>query len=345
MCNIAGYVGTRRAAPILLEMFRKQEGWDCGHYTGVATVDNAGLYVEKDIGHLEMVLAKHDIENMPGTVGVIHGRTPGAPGQKNGHWAHPFVGDKGRFAMVVNGCGGRFRDTVRQKNIEAYMELKAAGYSFDSLSNIGKPQKEMPDGKYLHSTDILTQMVQYNVDHGMSLPDACAAANMRVTVERVCLLVNADEPDCITWTRINYPMFVGYADHGMYLATTPQAMPDDARNITLLTACASGRVYRDRIETKPFKNPGFTVAPITPQIWKKAYEAMEQALQEKEMHHDHLDVMLQPYFEEASCVPESAVNYAIMDRFERQGRLCVNKTYVKGTAPDSVAPKIYARLK
>ena len=345
MCNIAGYVGTRQAAPILVDMLRRQEGWDCGHYTGMATVDADGLHVEKDVGNLDMFLAGHDAFSMPGTVGIIHGRTPGILGQDNGHWAHPFVGSKGRFAMVVNGCGGKFAKTIREKNKAAYMELKAAGYHFDSLGQMGKPEKQLPDGNFVHPSDILTQKIQQYADQGLSLPEACAAANMQMPVERVCLCVNAVEADCITWSRNNYPMFVGYADHGMYLATTPQAMPGDARNITLLMACASGRVYRDRVETVPYQNPGFTVAPITPQIWKKAWETMEAAMTEKEMHHDQLDRLLQPLFTEATCVPESAVNYAIMNQWERQGRLEVIRKTVPGTAPNSTAPKLYARIK
>ena len=35
MCNIAGYVGTKRAAPILLEMMKKEEGF-AGGYSGQA---------------------------------------------------------------------------------------------------------------------------------------------------------------------------------------------------------------------------------------------------------------------------------------------------------------------
>jgi hypothetical protein len=34
MCNIAGYVGIRPAAPILIEMIRRQEGLAGGYYTG-----------------------------------------------------------------------------------------------------------------------------------------------------------------------------------------------------------------------------------------------------------------------------------------------------------------------
>ena len=35
MCNIAGYIGTKQAAPIIIEMLRKQEPWDSGFYTGI----------------------------------------------------------------------------------------------------------------------------------------------------------------------------------------------------------------------------------------------------------------------------------------------------------------------
>ena len=31
MCNIAGYVGERRAAPILIDMLRREEGLDAGY--------------------------------------------------------------------------------------------------------------------------------------------------------------------------------------------------------------------------------------------------------------------------------------------------------------------------
>ena len=44
MCNIAGYVGNQPAAPILLEMLRKQEGLAGGYYTGIATIHEGKMY-------------------------------------------------------------------------------------------------------------------------------------------------------------------------------------------------------------------------------------------------------------------------------------------------------------
>jgi hypothetical protein len=72
---------------------------------------------------------------------------------------------------------------------------------------------------------------------------------------------------------------------------------------------------------------------------------METALGEKQMHHDALDRLIRPMFPQATCPPESAVNYAIMTQFQNQGRLEIIRTERPGTAPDSTAPKLYARLK
>jgi hypothetical protein len=116
-------------------------------------------------------------------------------------------------------------------------------------------------------------------------------------------------------------MFAGFADHGTYLATTPQAMPDDAKNITLLNALSYGRIYADRIETYPFLETDITIAPITPSVWKACYEAMEETLRKDKMHHDNLDRLIRNLFAPATCPPESAVDYAIMDQWEREGGL------------------------
>ena len=56
MCNIAGYVGTKPAAPILIEMMRREEGWDAGFYTGIATVSGGKLYTDKVVGDLDHLL-------------------------------------------------------------------------------------------------------------------------------------------------------------------------------------------------------------------------------------------------------------------------------------------------
>ncbi|MBO5317409.1 MAG: hypothetical protein J6A74_03085 [Oscillospiraceae bacterium] len=346
MCNIAGYVGTKPAAPILLEMMRKQDGWDCGHYVGMATMDEGKFYLKKLIGNLDMFMEKYTAEDFSGTVGFIHGRTPGQQGQHYDAWAHPFLGTGDQLLYMANGVGGVFSKTSAPVQQQIYMQLKEEGYRFlTANADAGPKCPVMPDGMQVHATDVRCQMVQKNMNDGLSLPAAAAKANQQVPSEVVSLAMHLQEPDSITWTRINYPMHVGVADHGIYLATTPQAMPDDARSITLLPALTSGRVYKDHYEFYPFKNPEITVAPVTPSVWKACYDAMEQTLSQGEMDHDDLDRLIRPLFPEATCAPVSAVNYAIMQEFEKTGRLEIRRGSEPGTLPGSTAPKLYARLK
>ncbi len=56
MCNIAGYIGNRPAAPILIEMLRKQEWLDGGLSTGIATIHEGKLYYAKVVGDVEALV-------------------------------------------------------------------------------------------------------------------------------------------------------------------------------------------------------------------------------------------------------------------------------------------------
>lgn len=346
MCNLAGYVGSRPAAPILVDMMRRQEGWDCGHYTGMATLDSGKLHMEKVIGNLDTFLERIPLEKLPGNIGIIHGRTPGCDGERDDRWGHPFLATGGRMVLAVNGYGGVFSNTNNELRLQLYMKLREEGYEFTTLSQYSAREKNRQlDGNYIHSSDMVTQLIQSYVDQGLDVTDAIEKVFLMIPSERVGLCLTEDAPECIVWGRMNYPMFTGHADHGMYMATTPQAMPEDARNISMITPLSSGKVYCDRLETHPFKESPYTVAPITPSVWKACYEAMEEKLTQGETNHDALDRLIRPLFSEATCPPESAVNYAIMNQFEREGRLEIIRSYRPGTAPGSLAPKLTARLK
>ena len=103
MCNIAGYVGTRPAAPILLEMMIKEQGFDAGYYAGIATIDNGKIRYEKLVGHAQMLIDEKNALSLPGTIGICHGRSRGSGGVE---WAHPFISQKNNeivSAYIANG--------------------------------------------------------------------------------------------------------------------------------------------------------------------------------------------------------------------------------------------------
>ena len=96
MCGIVGYIGRRRAAPVLLDGLKKLEyrGYDSA---GIAVLDRGKLAIEKRSGRVA-ALAK--AEELSGTIGIGHTRwaTHGAPSERNAH-PHRY----GKIAVVHNG--------------------------------------------------------------------------------------------------------------------------------------------------------------------------------------------------------------------------------------------------
>ena len=121
MCGIAGYVGDRESADVLVDALSKLEyrGYDSA---GIAVFDHGNIKVKKCKGRLANLVEKMDEEGKPqGHVGIGHTRwaTHGEPSDIN---SHPH-GNK-RVTIVHNGI------------IENYKKLKdfliGEGYSFAS---------------------------------------------------------------------------------------------------------------------------------------------------------------------------------------------------------------------
>ena len=111
MCGIVGYVGSKQAAPILLEGLSKLEyrGYDSA---GVAVMTGHGIEVKKAKGRLSVLNEMLDGGRaIDGVMGIGHTRwaTHGEPSDTN---AHPHLSRSGRFAVVHNGI------------IENYLKLR-----------------------------------------------------------------------------------------------------------------------------------------------------------------------------------------------------------------------------
>ena len=108
MCGIVALIGSREAAPLLLEGLRQLEyrGYDSA---GIATVDAAGqLSCLKAEGKLVNLTARYEAAGAQGQCGIGHTRwaTHGKPEERN---AHPHLDGSGRLAVVQNGIIENFR--------------------------------------------------------------------------------------------------------------------------------------------------------------------------------------------------------------------------------------------
>ena len=120
MCGIVGYIGTQKAAPILVDGLKSLE------YRGY---DSAGIALAPGDGEFRVTRASGKLVNLEGrmdlkdaaTVGIGHTRwaTHGRPTEGN---AHPHRGADGRVVAVHNGIFENF--------LELRAELKAQGHTF-----------------------------------------------------------------------------------------------------------------------------------------------------------------------------------------------------------------------
>lgn len=281
MCNIAGYIGKRDAAPILVEMMKKQEGYGGGYYTGITTHDGVKLHTAKVIGDLDNLLKETDGYHFPGKMGFLHSRSNSGGGRE---WGHPFTNVQGNLSYIANGSAGIFlTDEYREKSCALTTELEAGGYVFASKAKgIIGDYPALADGTSIHMSDLICQYIACLVDKGMEPDKAMSQAYSELPAEVVGLVIHEKHPDSIFASRINFPMMIGITlDGDTYLATTALAFPEDVtfRTIELLPPVTTFEIYAGGYRTSAHPIRVDNVAPITPDIWHRAYQRIEETLQ------------------------------------------------------------------
>ena len=187
MCGIVGYIGKRKAYPILIKGLKRLEyrGYDSA---GVALIsDNQQLNVYKTKGkvsELENFVTQKDIS---GTVGIAHTRwaTHGEPCSVN---AHPHYSSSEKLALIHNGI------------IENYAVLKeklqAKGYVFKSSTD----------------TEVLVQLIEYmKVANQVDLNEVIGAYAIAI--------LDKEHPEEIIAARKSSPLVVGIGEDEFFLAS------------------------------------------------------------------------------------------------------------------------------
>lgn len=204
MCGIVGYIGTKQAAPIILDGLAKLEyrGYDS---SGMSIFNGNSIDVVKAMGRLKVLEElTHAGETMPGTVGIGHTRwaTHGQPSDLN---SHPHLNSNETISVVHNGI------------IENYIPLKnkliGKGYSFKSETD----------------TEVLAQLLDYYYK-GNPL-ETITKVMHRVEGSYALGIMFADFPDQIFAVRKSSPLIVGKSGDGCFIASDVPAILKYTRNV------------------------------------------------------------------------------------------------------------------
>ena len=86
MCGIVGYIGDKKATPILIQGLTRLEyrGYDSA---GIAVIENNKIEVKKDKGRVSNLTLLDGIDNLEATIGIAHTRwaTHGKHSIENSH--------------------------------------------------------------------------------------------------------------------------------------------------------------------------------------------------------------------------------------------------------------------
>jgi hypothetical protein len=337
---MAGYVGKKAAAPILIERIRKQEAYAGGYYTGITTICDGKMNLAKLTGALSDLLEKTDGKNFSGNLGIIHSRSNAGGGD---NWAQPFVSDfdgKPYLAYAATGSNGFFKGNLREYEKIARSLHEGGRIMHSYLTGIeSEHYPQLADGAYLHISDVMCHIIASNKERGDDGAQAMAKAFCKMPAEIVGLSINTDEPDAISFARIDAPLYVSFASHGAYVASMPDKFPGDASEAVLIPACSSGKIYADHVEITPFSAP-LSVKPMDTESRIRAYGALKGALEKNELDFwqcvDAVDTVLDGY-EGYSDYP---LTYEALQTLDKQGVL-KKRTVIREGANETVTAPQY----
>ena len=213
MCGIVGYIGTKKASPILINGLLRLEyrGYDSA---GIATIEKNGISVMKDKGRVKNLYNLDGIDDLVGTVGIAHTRwaTHGKPSKEN---SHPHTDNSKSFSVVHNGI------------IENYHELRNFltdnGYTFYSQTD----------------TEIIPNLIHYyyskddksdDLKFLRAVRNACKDLKGSFAIEVIC----KDYPDNMIVVRKDSPLVIGKGEDENYISSDIPAILSFTRDFYLL---------------------------------------------------------------------------------------------------------------
>ncbi len=242
MCGIVGYIGNKKASPVLINGLLRLEyrGYDSA---GIATIEDDKIIVMKNKGRVNNLYELDGINDLGGTVGIAHTRwaTHGKPSKEN---SHPHSDNSNSFAVVHNGI------------IENYHELKnfliEKGYKFVSATD----------------TEVIPNLIHYYFSQDKldddkkvlrAVKNTCNSLKGSYAIE----ILSTYNKDKMIVVRKDSPLVIGKGDGENYISSDIPAILSYTKDFYLLDDNEIVELSRDKVKfydenlqeiQKPIKN-------------------------------------------------------------------------------------------
>lgn len=210
MCGIVGYIGDKKAYPILVKGLRRLEyrGYDSA---GVAMLENPErINVYKRQGKVQDLVDFVDDKSTDGSIGIGHTRwaTHGLPNDVN---AHPHSSGNGRIVLVHNGIIENY-DVIKK-------ELCKRGHEFKSETD----------------TEVLVHLIEdIQEKSNVSLEEAVRIALNEVHGAYAIVVLSMDEPNKLIAAKKSSPLVIGMGEDEYYLASDATPIIEYTKNVVYL---------------------------------------------------------------------------------------------------------------
>lgn len=250
MCVWSAYAGDGEAAPLLWGSLERIEGIWGGFYTGLVTLDEAGLHWEKCVGCTEVWRKQYRLEDFPGHAGLIHSRTLSGG---DAHRAHPFVGADGVVALVSQGSLGIFTESPRAITGCADAMLargRKCRSAIPAAPDEAARSYTLTDGTLVSLSDVVVNAVEEQyLRHGdpvRAMKTVCGS----LPEESATIFLFRDRPGFIGFVNVDQHLVCDFEEHAVWLSVTSLGVPGYAMEIpgnSVGFATAAGEFHRERL--------------------------------------------------------------------------------------------------
>lgn len=225
MCGIVGYVGPRKAVPLLIQGLKRLEyrGYDSA---GLAILRRGKLQCHRKCGKVS-VLESDVPMDADAHAGIGHTRwaTHGGVTENN---AHPHMGARGKVAVVHNGIIDNYGVLKR--------ELQAQGVVFASETD----------------SEVVAHLVELALDKDPV--EAVRTVLPRLSGTFGLVFIFADHPGVLIGARRGSPLVIGIGDKELFLASDPQAFIGHTREVVWLDDGDMAVLDNGKWEVRNFQN-------------------------------------------------------------------------------------------